>query len=302
MKAFPAYLSKNDYSLSEIFLQEEYTNANPEKKNEIKIKSAQFRYDYETEHCLIERKFLWIRTNELHGKSVLDLGCFTGGRLVYWKERYKFGETKGIDIEHIYEEAGRLFAKKQKVDIEFQTGFGEDLPYESNSFDYIISYDVFEHVCDVGKVMKSCFRVLKPGGRLLVIFPQYLQPFESHLGFVTRLPALQWFFTGKTITEAAYEIHCERGNDADWYALKSPYLEEWERLPSLNGISITQFRRIVKKNRWKIIYQNKEPILSSGRRAQSPILRILKLFFLVPARLPLLEELFLDRVCFILEK
>ena len=52
---FPAYPNKNDYSLSEIFKQEEYTKANSEKQNEIKLKSAKFRYDYESEHCLIEK-------------------------------------------------------------------------------------------------------------------------------------------------------------------------------------------------------------------------------------------------------
>ena len=243
-----------------------------------------------------------ISPEELRGKSVLDLGCFTGGRIVYWKERYEFGETKGIDINPVFEEAGRLFAKKKNIDIAFQTGIGEDLPYKPNSFDYIISYDVFEHVRDVEKVMEECFRTLKPGGKLLVVFPQYLQPLESHLGLVTRLPALHLLFSGKTITEAAYEIHTKKGKDASWYALKSPYLEEWERLPSLNGTSLAQFWRIIKRGNWKIVYQRKEPILSTGRRTRRFIFRFFRLFFLVPAHLPLVQELFLDRVCFCLQK
>ncbi|KKK63174.1 hypothetical protein LCGC14_2996930 [marine sediment metagenome] len=137
MKAFPAYPSKEDYSLWEIFKREEYTKATPKKQNEVKLQSAQFQYDHESNCCLIENKFPVISPQELRGKSVLDLGCFTGGRIAYWKERYEFGEARGIDINPIFQEAGGLFAEKKNLDIEFQTGFGEELPYEPNSFDFI---------------------------------------------------------------------------------------------------------------------------------------------------------------------
>lgn len=301
MKTFPAYPDPNDYSHWEIFKHKKYKHASIEKQNEIKLKAAIYRYYYESEICAIEKWFPIISLEELRGKSVLDLGCFTGGCLVYWKERYQLGETKGIDINPIFEEAGRLFSQQKGVDIEFRTGYGEDLPYESNCFDFIISYDVFEHVRDVEKVMKECFRVLRPEGTLLVIFPQYLQPLESH-SLITKLHGLHWFFSGETITQATYDICAERGKDADWYALKSPYLEEWERLPALNGISLGRFRQLIRMNKWKIIYQNRKPILSTGRRSKEPLFRFLKLLFIIPSRLPFFEELFLDRVCFCLEK
>jgi len=301
MNTFPAYPDPNDLSHFEIFRHNQYKQASIEKQNELKLKTAIYRYNYESEDCAIEKWFPNISSEELRGKSVLDLGCSNGGCFVYWKERYKFGEAKGIDIDPIFEEAGRLFAQQKGVDIEFLTGYGEALPYEPNSFDLIISFDVFEHVRDVAQVMKECFRVLKPGGKLLVIFPQYLQPLESH-SLITKLPCLHWIFSGETFTQATYDIFEERGKDADWYALKSPYLEEWERLPTLNGISLHRFRQIINMNKSKIIFQNRKPILSTGRRSKEPLFWLLKQFFIIPAHLPLLEELFLDRACYCLEK
>ena len=49
-----------------------------------------------------------ISPDEFHKKSILDLGSFTGGRLVHWIERYKFSEGRGIDTNPIFEEAGNI--------------------------------------------------------------------------------------------------------------------------------------------------------------------------------------------------
>lgn len=79
---------------------------------------------------------------------------------------------------------------KKKIRGNFKLAYGEKLPFRDNFFDYIVSTDTFEHVQDINKTVNECYRVLKPNGKLLVMFPQYLQPFESHLNFVTNLPFL----------------------------------------------------------------------------------------------------------------
>jgi ubiquinone/menaquinone biosynthesis C-methylase UbiE len=47
------------------------------------------------------------------------------------------------------------------------------LPYSDNSFDYIISISVIEHIADDGdsKAMREMWRVLKPGGELIITLP-----------------------------------------------------------------------------------------------------------------------------------
>ena len=102
--------------------------------------------------------------------------------------------------------AGDEFALSRDIDnIEFTTDLVA-LPYEDSSIDYIIATDVFEHVKNVEIVMHECTRVLKEGGKLCVVFPQYYQPLEAHIGMVTKVPALHWIFSGETITKAYVEI------------------------------------------------------------------------------------------------
>src|SRR5207237_10793605 len=113
-------------------------------------------------------------------------------------------------------------------------GYAEQMPFADGAFDVIVAFDVFEHVRDVAQVMAECYRTLKPGGVLLTAFPQFLQPAESHLGMVTRAPALQWFFSGRALTAAYHDITKERGEAAQWYARETPELEPWERMRSLN--------------------------------------------------------------------
>ncbi len=303
MKIFPNYPNENEFRYCEIFEQERYKEKTIDEQNSIKMQSAKYLYDYEKQLCYFDRYFPNISSTEFYMKTILDMGCFTGGRLVYWVERYSFKEARGIDIHPIYAETGNLFAKSKNINATFDTGFAERLPYPSNHFDYIVSYDVLEHVKNIEMVMSECFRVLKPGGKFCAVFPPFYQPFESHLTLVTKVPALHWFFSGKTLTAAWHEILQERGKGRFYYVKHDPHLEEWEKLPFINGITVAGFRQIIKMNKgWRLLYWGKDPILSIGRRANLPIFFILRYMFILPARLPVFEEFFLGRVCCMLEK
>ncbi len=299
MKIYPNYPKEDDLGLWEIFRQDRYTQSSVQEQNRIKLQSAQFTYDYEKQICFFDKHFPNIFSyNEFYKKSILSLGCFTGGRLVYWTERYGFNEARGIDINPIFAEAGKSFAKSKGVNAAFDTGFAENLPYDPNYFDFVVSFDVLEHVQNIEQVIQEVFRVLKPGGKFLAVFPQFFQPLESHLGLATKMPALQWFFSGKNLTEAYYEILKEREKEAYWYVRENPKLAKWERLPSLNGITVTRFRRIIYATKgWSILHWKKKPILSDGKRANTLTYRLLRYLFVLPARLSILEELFLGRIC-----
>ncbi len=303
MLGFTSSPDPGRWDLWEIFRHRNFLDASPEQQNRIKLRSAQFRYDYESEGTFFAKYFPAFDTAELEDRAVLDLGCFTGGRLVYWAEHFKLRSAHGVDINPIFGDAGRLLAEKHGVAAEFRTGFGEELPYDSGTLDVITSFDVLEHVRDVGATLRECHRVLKPGGRLFSVFPQFYQPLESHLGLVTKMPALHWFFNTHAIVAAFNEIERERGDEAYWYRRDFAGLADWEKLPTLNGITVRHFRQLVNaEGRWTPTYWNRAPILSSGRRAARLPFRLLRMAFWLPARLPFLEELFLDRICCALRK
>jgi ubiquinone/menaquinone biosynthesis C-methylase UbiE len=57
----------------------------------------------------------------------------------------------------------------------------EDVPLNASSVDYVICFDLLEHVQDMKKVAQEIFRVLKPGGELMLAFPygQDLSVYET---------------------------------------------------------------------------------------------------------------------------
>jgi len=56
---------------------------------------------------------------------------------------------------------------------------GEDLPFESDQFDYVLSFAVLEHTRRPWDVAREMCRVLKPGGQLWVDYP-FLQPVHGY--------------------------------------------------------------------------------------------------------------------------
>ncbi len=56
----------------------------------------------------------------------------------------------------------------------------ENLAFEENSFDGVILIEVIEHVVNDSKAINEIFRILKPGGKLIITAPNKLFPCETH--------------------------------------------------------------------------------------------------------------------------
>ena len=104
------------------------------------------------------------------GDIVLDLGsgagfdCFLASNKVG-----STGKVIGVDMTPEMIEKARGNAKKGNYEnVEFRLGEIENLPVEDNSIDVIISNCVVNLSPDKRMVFKESFRVLKPGGSLMV--------------------------------------------------------------------------------------------------------------------------------------
>jgi arsenite methyltransferase len=104
------------------------------------------------------------------GEVVLDLGsgagidCFLAANAVG-----KTGRVIGVDMTHAMLEKARENAGKIDCDnVEFRLGEIEHMPVADNSVDVIISNCVINLSPDKKQVFSEAYRVLKPGGRIMV--------------------------------------------------------------------------------------------------------------------------------------
>jgi 2-polyprenyl-6-hydroxyphenyl methylase / 3-demethylubiquinone-9 3-methyltransferase len=96
------------------------------------------------------------------GAAVLDIGC-GGGILAEEFARDGFRVT-GIDPAPESIETARTHAAASGLEITYEIGSGEHLPFSDASFDHVACCDVLEHVDEVERVIGEIARVLKPGG------------------------------------------------------------------------------------------------------------------------------------------
>jgi ubiquinone/menaquinone biosynthesis C-methylase UbiE len=93
--------------------------------------------------------------------KVLDLGCGTG---VVSKEMQATSSTFGLD----FSVQALNFCQERGLP-RLVHGDAQRLPYTDNSFDAITSLDVFEHLPDDVEAFKESYRVLKPGGQMILL-------------------------------------------------------------------------------------------------------------------------------------
>ncbi len=119
---------------------------------------------------LIEELLTWAKTDDRdRPQTILDVGCGIGGSSLYLAE--KFGaKVTGITLSPVQANRAheRAAAAGLSATTDFQVANALEMPFVDDSFDLVWSLESGEHMPDKAKFLQECYRVLKPGGRLIL--------------------------------------------------------------------------------------------------------------------------------------
>jgi ubiquinone/menaquinone biosynthesis C-methylase UbiE len=107
------------------------------------------------------------------GTKVLEIASGSGGPALFMTKETGC-EVVGIDINENGIANANALAKAEGLNLRAEfllADASQPLPFESHSFDVVVSMDSLNHINHRGDLLKECFRIMKPGGRLLYTDP-----------------------------------------------------------------------------------------------------------------------------------
>lgn len=104
-------------------------------------------------------------------ERILDVGCGTGSLAVQIAETLPGTRVTALDPDPKALARATEKARKAGVEVDWRQGFGDHLPFESASFDRVVSSFMFHHLDPAVKrgMLAEVRRVLVPGGELHLV-------------------------------------------------------------------------------------------------------------------------------------
>jgi 2-polyprenyl-6-hydroxyphenyl methylase/3-demethylubiquinone-9 3-methyltransferase len=105
--------------------------------------------------------------NAFEGLSLIDIGC--GGGLIAEPMRRMGFEVTALDASSENIGTARAHAEQVGLDIAYRAATVEQMVAEgAGPFDVVLTMEVIEHVADPEGFVRSCARLVKPGGMMVV--------------------------------------------------------------------------------------------------------------------------------------
>ncbi|MBI3818221.1 MAG: class I SAM-dependent methyltransferase [Planctomycetes bacterium] len=100
---------------------------------------------------------------DVGGKRLLDAGCGIG----FFSEVARGQGARVVSLD-FSAQALRVYKKRGGGGASLLAGSVEELPFQNDSFDFAMAIDVIEHLYKPRTLLSELYRVVKPGGRVIV--------------------------------------------------------------------------------------------------------------------------------------
>jgi 2-polyprenyl-3-methyl-5-hydroxy-6-metoxy-1,4-benzoquinol methylase len=163
------------------------------------------------------------------GKRVLDIACGEGYGAVAL-QKAGAAHVIGVDVS----ESACMHARK-RYGLDARTGTAEEIPLPDNFVDVIVSFETIEHVANPNRFLDECFRVLAPGGRLIISTPNK-EVYTDRLGTQNRYHCSE--MTEEEFASALRSrfhdarFYTQRPESAAWWSARTLLCENtpWKRI------------------------------------------------------------------------
>lgn len=105
--------------------------------------------------------------------KILDIGAGLGHSLLPLK-KFGWNNLYAVDIDNFNQD----FFKKNDIDFNLADIERNKLPYEDNFFDVVLTFHVVEHLQSPNNFLNEIYRVLKKGGILILVTPDWRKQYK----------------------------------------------------------------------------------------------------------------------------
>lgn len=184
---------------------------------------------------LIEHLLAWATVQQ--ADRILDVGCGIGGSSLYLTEQFGAAVT-GITLSPVQANRATERAKAAQLDdrVQFQVADALALPFADQTFDLVWSLESGEHMPDKQKFLQECYRVLKPGGSLVMAtwchrpdVPPYLPLSlneQQHLQSIYQVYCLPHVIALPEYESIAQQVGFQQIRTADWSEAVAPFWDQ----------------------------------------------------------------------------
>jgi len=125
-----------------------------------------------------------LKDEDLTNKKILDAGCGTG-----WFSAEACRRNANVTSMDLGE--GLLNQVAKKCESDRIVGSILEMPFDDNTFDYVVSSEVIEHTPDPAQAIKEIYRVLKPNGTVVLSTPNQFWYFSLRIANLLNLRPYQ---------------------------------------------------------------------------------------------------------------